>query len=107
MALFLFGYLVGSLVGVVGARGLVFAVGGPVDADVSRAGPGRSLDHVCHVRPPGLGRAVLDEMSEPRADNGLQPTPLPNTKLPLTCDFMSSMVAVLREYGFTAARPRS
>ena len=48
---------------------------------------------------------MLDEMLEPPADNGLQSTPLPNTKWPSTCDFMSSMVALLHElwiYGGTS-----
>ena len=36
---------------------------------------------------------MLDEMLETPTDTRLQSTPLPNTKLPLTCGFMSSMVA--------------
>jgi hypothetical protein len=36
-------------------------------------------------------------MLEPPTDSGLQPTPLPNTKSPFTCHFMSSMVALLHE----------
>jgi hypothetical protein len=48
---------------------------------------------------------VLDEMLEPGTDSRLQPTPLPNKNMPLTCDFMSSMVASLHEiwiYGGTS-----
>ncbi len=40
-------------------------------------------------------------------DSRRQPTPLPNKNMPFTCDFMSSMVASLSKYGFTAARSRS
>jgi hypothetical protein len=47
---------------------------------------------------------MLDEMLETGTDNRLQPTPLSNKKVPLTCDFMSSMVPIPREVGFTAAR---
>ena len=36
-------------------------------------------------------------MLEAPTDSGLQPTPLPNTKSPFTCHFMSSMVALLHE----------
>jgi hypothetical protein len=49
--------------------------------------------------------AVLDEMLEPGTDNRLRPTPLPNKNVPFTCDFMSSMVAVLHDiwiYGGTS-----
>ena len=48
---------------------------------------------------------MLDEMLETPTDNGLQSTPLPNTKWPLTCDFMSSIVAPMaqeRIYGGTS-----
>jgi hypothetical protein len=48
---------------------------------------------------------VLDEMLETPTDNGLQSTPLPNTKWPLTCDSMSSIVAPTtpeRIYGGTS-----
>ena len=44
-------------------------------------------------------------MLEPSTDSRLQPTPLPNKKMPFTCDFMSSMVAFLSEiwiYGGTS-----
>src|SRR5271156_4049497 len=47
--------------------------------------------------------AVLDEMLEAGTDNGLQPTPLPNKKVSLTCHFMNSTVASCVRYGFTAA----
>jgi hypothetical protein len=40
---------------------------------------------------------VLDEMLETPTDSGLQSTPLPNKKSPLTCHFMSYMVALLHE----------
>ena len=91
---------------VVGARGLVLAVGRPVDTDVPRARPTLSLDHVRHVGPPDQETAnLLDEMLETPADNGLQSTPLPNRKWPLTCDFVSSIVAPMsqeRIYGGTS-----
>jgi hypothetical protein len=44
-------------------------------------------------------------MLETPADNGLQSTPLPNRKWPLTCDFVSSIVAPMsqeRIYGGTS-----
>ena len=50
---FLLGYVVRPFMGVVGARGLVLAVGRPVDADIPLAGPAFSFDHVRHVGPPG------------------------------------------------------
>jgi hypothetical protein len=39
--------------------------------------------------------ALLDEMLNPGTDSILQPTPLPNTNVPFTCDFTNSMVAAL------------
>ena len=49
--------------------------------------------------------AVLDEMLEPGTDSRLQPTPPPNTNVPFTCDFTSSMVASVNKvwiYGGTS-----
>jgi hypothetical protein len=77
-------------------RGSILAVSRPVDTDVPRASSAGSLDHVCHVRPPWTP-AALDKMLEPGTDSRLQPTPLPNTKAPLTCDFMISIVATFRQ----------
>jgi hypothetical protein len=79
VTLFVLGNLVGLLVGVIGTRGLVLAVGRPVDTDLPRAGPTLSLDHVRHIRPPDQETAkVLDEMLETPTDTRLQSTPLPN-----------------------------
>src|SRR5271163_2964211 len=99
VTLFILGHLVGPLVRLVGTRGLVLAVGGPVDTDVARAGSAGSLDHVRHVRPPGN---VLDEMLETGTDSRLQPTPLPNKKVPLTSHFMNSIVRSAARNRFTA-----
>ena len=60
--------------------------------------------HSFVVRPPGPGSVMLDEMLEPSVGNGMQFTPLPNTKWLLTCDFMSSMVPNFRRYGFPSKR---
>ena len=58
-------------------------------------GPAATPAPLASRRPPGS--VVLDEMSGPLADNGLQSTPLSNTKWPSTCGFMSSMVALIHE----------
>ena len=48
---------------------------------------------------------MLDEILEPGTDSRLQPTPLPNTNRPFTCDFTNSMVASFNKvwiYGGTS-----
>jgi hypothetical protein len=49
--------------------------------------------------------AVLDEMLEPGTDSRLQPAPLPNKNMPMTCDFMNFIIAFLHDiwiYGGTS-----
>jgi hypothetical protein len=73
VTLFLFGYLVGPLVRVVSARGLVLAIGRPVDTDVSRAGsPGTARSRMPRrtSRPGDRERVRRNVRSTP--DNGSQ-----------------------------------